>query len=146
MDKIDREIIETLRKNARMSFKELGERVHLSPNAVSERVRRLEANRVIEGYDVKLDLRALGLPLAAIIEVKLAAGVTAEAFERTLATLPGLLEAMLVTGRFDYLLRVACRDQQALVDLTEALRARGGVQETYSRLPLRSVAVKGRLD
>ncbi len=146
MDRTDREIIEALRHNARLSFKDLGEAVHLSPNAVAERVRRLEATGVIRGYDVELDLRALGLALTAIIEVKLAPGQTAESFENAIATLPGMLEATLVTGRFDYLLRVACRDQEALVELTETLRARGGVQETYSRLPLRTVEVRGRLD
>ncbi len=145
MDAIDREIIESLRTNARMTFKELGERVHLSANTVSERVRRLETSGVIRGYDVKLDLRALGLPLEAIIEVKLAPGTT-DAFEREVAAMPGVLEATLVTGRFDYLLRVACRDQEALIALTEALRARTAVQDTYSRLPLRTVSVRGRLD
>ncbi|MBS0320443.1 MAG: Lrp/AsnC family transcriptional regulator [Proteobacteria bacterium] len=145
MDAIDREILESLRLNARMTFKDLGERVHLSANTVSERVRRLEGAGVIRGYDVKLDLRALGLPLEAIIEVKLAPGTT-DAFEREIASMPGVLEATLVTGRFDYMLRVACRDQEALIALTEDLRARTAVQDTYSRLPLRTIRVRGRLD
>jgi Lrp/AsnC family leucine-responsive transcriptional regulator len=146
IDRIDREIIECLRINARMSYKDIGERAHLSANAVSERVRRLESDGVIVGFDVRLDLRLLDFPMAAIIEVKLAAGQTADAFEAHLKTLPGVLEATLVTGAFDYLLRVACRDQEALVQLTEKLRARGGVQETHSRVPLRTVRLSTRLD
>lgn len=145
MDNIDREIIECLRSNARTSYKELGERVFLSANAVSERVRRLEASGAIQGYDVRLDLRALGYPLVAIIEVKLSAGQTADAFEAGLRHVPGILEATLVTGAFDYMLRVACRDQEAVVQLTERLRAHGGIQETFSRVPLRTVKLTGRL-
>ncbi|MGA2552782.1 MAG: Lrp/AsnC ligand binding domain-containing protein [Burkholderiaceae bacterium] len=50
-----------------------------------------------------------------------------------------------MTGSFDYLLRVACRDQDALVRLTETMRARGGVLETYTRILLRNVPLAGRL-
>jgi len=145
VDKFDREIIEALWENARTSYKELGERVFLSPNAVSERIRRLEEAGVIQKYEVKVDLRALGLPLTAIIDVKLSPSTTALAFESALQSISGILEATLMTGSFDYMLRVACRDQEALVRLTEELRAGGHVQETYTRMPLRSVKLRSVL-
>ena len=139
MDKFDREIIGALWENARTSYKVLAERVFLSPNAVSERIRHLEEASVIQKYEVKVDLRALGMPLAAIIDVKLSPSTTALAFEAELQNISGILEATLMTGAFDYVLRVACRDQEALVQLTEKLRAGGLVQETYTRMPLRTV-------
>ncbi len=145
MDKIDRDILELLRFDARISYKNLGERVFLSANAVSERVRRLEEQGVVLGYEARLNLHALDLPLIAFIDVKLSSGTTAKAFEAGLQSIPGIVEATLTTGSFDYMLRVACRDQDALVHLTEALRARGGVQETYTRLLLRSTNLKARL-
>jgi Lrp/AsnC family leucine-responsive transcriptional regulator len=145
MDKIDREIVEALRGNARISYRELGERVFLSANAVAERVRRLQESGVIKGYEARVDLRALNLPMVAIIDVKMRPGVTAQDFEAVLQTIPGLVEATLMTGSFDYMLKVACRDQEALVDLTETLRARGGLQETYTRVVLRPVKLKTRL-
>jgi Lrp/AsnC family leucine-responsive transcriptional regulator len=125
MDKFDREIISALWKNARTSYKDLGELVSLSPNAVSERIRRLEESGVIQKYEVKVDLRAMGMPLAAIIDVKLSPHTTAVKFEAELQRISGILEATLMTGAFDYMLRVACRDQEALVRLTEELRAGG---------------------
>jgi Lrp/AsnC family leucine-responsive transcriptional regulator len=145
MDRIDREIVELLRGNARISYKDIGEQVCLSANAVSERMRQLQSSGVIRGYDVKVDMRALDLPMAAIIDVKMSPGMTADEFEAGLHTIPGIVEAMLMTGSFDYMLRVACRDQDALVRLTETLRARGGVQETYTRMLLRTVNLKSRL-
>ncbi len=145
MDKFDREIIAALWENARTSYKVLSERVYLSPNAVSERIRRLEESGVIQKYEAKVDLRAMGMPLAAIIDVKLSPNTTAEKFEAELQNIPGILEATLMTGAFDYVLRVACRDQEALVRLTEALRAGGLVQETYTRMPLRTVKLGSSL-
>ena len=145
MDKFDREIIEALWENARTSYKVLGERVYLSANAVSERMRRLEESGVIQKYQVKVDLRAMGMPLAAIIDVKLSPNTTALVFEAELTKISGILEATLMTGAFDYMLRVACRDQEALVRLTEELRAGGHVQETYTRMPLRTVKLGAAL-
>src|SRR5260221_3274165 len=97
MDKYDREIIDALFENARTSYKVLGERVYLSPNAVSERIRRLEESGVIQKYEVKVDLRALGMPLAAIIDVKLSPNITAAKFEAKRHKLPGSLESTLMT-------------------------------------------------
>jgi Lrp/AsnC family leucine-responsive transcriptional regulator len=145
MDKLDREIIEALRVNARVSYKDLGEGVFLSANAVSDRLRRLEEQGVIQGYEARINLRALDLPLGAVIEVKLNPGVTAAAFEAGLEGIPGIVEAMLMTGSFDYMVRVACRDQDALIRLTETLRERGGAKETHTRLLLRSVTLRTRL-
>lgn len=145
MDKIDKEIIETLRHNGRASFKELAEHVFLSANAVAERVRRLQEQGVIEGYEARINLRAIDLPLTALVDVKLKPGVTAEVFEAALHSIPGILKASLLTGPFDYLLHVACRDQEALIQLVETLRARGGVQDTNTRLKLRTLKPKSRL-
>ena len=145
MDKFDREIISALWENARTSYKVLGERIFLSPNAVAERIRRLEESGVIQKYEVKVDLRAMGMPLSVIIDVKLAPHTTADKFEAELQKISGILEATLMTGAFDYMLRVACRDQEALVRLTEDLRAGGLVQETYTRMPLRTVEVGAAL-
>ena len=77
--------------------------------------------------------------MAAIIDVKLAPNTRASKFEAELQKISGILEATLMTDAFYYMLRVACRDQEALVRLTEELRAGGLVQETYTRMPLRTV-------
>ena len=94
---------------------------------------------MIQKYEVKVNLRAMGLPLSAINDVKLSPNTTAVKFETELQKISGILEATLMTGAFDYMLRVACRDEEALVRLTEALQAGGLVQETYTRMPLRTV-------
>lgn len=139
MDNKDREILRILKFDARISYKDLGERVHLSANAVAERMRRMEHAGMVQRYTTQIDLRALDLPLSAIIEVKLAEQVTAAEFEKKIQHIPGIIEAELMTGSFDYMLRVACRDQDDLVRITETLRAKCGIQQSYTKLILRSV-------
>ncbi|WP_338849237.1 Lrp/AsnC family transcriptional regulator [Massilia sp. W12] len=145
MDKIDRQIIEILHKDARISLRELGEAVHLSANTVGERIKRLQQQGVISGYHAALDLQALGLPLQAMIDVKLARHTLAQEFEAAILTIPGILEASLVTGSYDYLLRVACVDQGGLMRIIETLRTRAGAQDTYSRVILRHTQLRNPL-
>lgn len=145
LDKIDRQIVELLKNSARLSFRELGERVFLSANTVADRVRRLTHDKVLLGFHAEVNLAALDLPLQALIDIKLQHATSAEKFEAAIATIPGIVEATLMTGAHDYMLRVACFDQNDLVRLIEALRARAGVQDTYSRVILRRITVQAPL-
>jgi|ERR1039458_6479794 Lrp/AsnC family leucine-responsive transcriptional regulator len=60
IDEVSRKILRELQKDARMSFAELGRQVGLSPSATAERVRRLEDEGIIRGYQVDIDPRTLG--------------------------------------------------------------------------------------
>ncbi|MBI3230196.1 MAG: Lrp/AsnC family transcriptional regulator [Burkholderiales bacterium] len=142
LDKIDRDIIDLLRIDARMSFRELGERVYLSANTVADRVRRLQAENVLLGFHAEVNLAALDLPLQALVDIKMARETSAESFEAAIETIPGIIEATLMTGTYDYMLRVACHDQLDLMRLIEALRERAGVQDTFSRVILHNKRVQ----
>lgn len=138
MDKIDHAILSRLAHEGRASFRELADAVHLSPNAVAERFRRLVANGTIRHIRASLDPAAFGRTIEAVIEVKLNPDRPATEFEASLRHLPQVVSATLMTGTFDYAVRVACVDRNDLVSVTEALR-RQGVRETYTRLVLREV-------
>jgi Lrp/AsnC family transcriptional regulator, leucine-responsive regulatory protein len=139
IDAIDRKIIGLLVKDARMSYRELGERVSLSANAAGERVRRLRERGVIAGFHAVLDPAAAGRQLVVLIDVRLARAADAERFERLVESLPEVTDAAPVTGRFDYLLRAACRDSGDLDSLIKTLKSRGGVVEADTRIALRTV-------
>jgi Lrp/AsnC family leucine-responsive transcriptional regulator len=139
MDDIDREIVVALTENARLSFRELGQRVSLSANATAERVRRLQQRGVITGFTAILDPAAAGRSLVALIDIRLSGPGEAERFEGLVASLEPITEATHVTGRFDYQLRAVCRDTAELDALIRALKTRGGVVETDTRLGLRTV-------
>ena len=145
MDAIDRRIIELLRTDARISFCDLAQAVGLGANTVAERVRRLSDAKVIEGFEARINLAAIGLTVEAIIDVKLRAGVPAPEFEAAVQNIPGILELTLMTGSFDYMVRVACRDQTHLMKVIEQLRAGSGAQDTHSRVILRSIRSRAPL-
>jgi Lrp/AsnC family leucine-responsive transcriptional regulator len=134
MDQIDRDILSALERDARVSYKDLAERVSLSANAVAERVRRLQEHGIIKRFTVDIDPSAFGLALHALIEVKMESTTTAERFEARAASTPGVVRAFVTTGRYDWVLEVIARDQQDLQRIIEALRAGGLARDTYSRI------------
>jgi Lrp/AsnC family transcriptional regulator, leucine-responsive regulatory protein len=134
IDPIDRDILSILEREARTSFKDLAERVGLSANAVAERVRKLHDQGVIAGFKAEVDPSAFGLTLRALIEVKLEASTTAARFEAQAARTPGVVRALVTTGKYDVLLEVIARDQADLQRIIEELRAGGLTRDTYSRV------------
>ena len=97
-----------------MSWRELGERVHLAPTSVADRVRRLEREGVITGYRAVIDPGAVGRSLRAVIDLSLAPGASAEAFEARLAERSEVAFAAYVTGAADYTVVAECADRSAL--------------------------------
>jgi Lrp/AsnC family leucine-responsive transcriptional regulator len=109
LDAIDQRILRELRNDGRLSNAKLAERVGLSATPCWNRVRTLEEAGVIEGYAALLNQKALGLPDTVIIEVTLDKHDerTLERFGQALADLPEVVEAFLVSGEYDYLIKVA---------------------------------------
>lgn len=139
IDEIDRKILCALYVDGRVSFRHLGQRVYLSPNATAERVRRLQSSGIIRGFHALLDPVLLGISLEAYIDVKLQRGTSAQDFETAVLELPGMISMAILTGSFDVRLRVACKDQAELMHLIETLRTRMGVHETSSSVICREV-------
>lgn len=145
MDEFDRRIIGELGADGRMSFRDLGKRIHLSPNATAERVRRLQEAGVIRGFRVEIDPARLGFTVEAYIDVKMRRQTTAQSFEASIRKIPGIVSAAIVTGDFDFRVRVACKDQSDLVRVIETLRIQAGVQETSSALICREARINNTL-
>jgi Lrp/AsnC family transcriptional regulator, leucine-responsive regulatory protein len=109
LDEIDRRILRELRRDGRLSNARLAETVGLSTTPCWNRVRALESAGVIEGYTALLNQQSLGLPDTVIIEVTLERhdDDMLEKFGEALAGLPEVMEAYLLTGEYDYLIKVA---------------------------------------
>jgi Lrp/AsnC family leucine-responsive transcriptional regulator len=109
IDEIDRRILRELRLDGRLSNTKLAEKVGLSTTPCWNRVRALEEGGMIEGYAALLSQTALGYPDTVIIEVTLDRhdDDIFEKFGQALATLPEVMEAYLLTGDYDYLIKVA---------------------------------------
>ncbi|MBA5687347.1 Lrp/AsnC family transcriptional regulator [Rugamonas apoptosis] len=109
LDEIDRRILRELRLDGRLSNTKLAEKVGLSTTPCWNRVRALEEQGVIEGYTALLSQQSLGYPDTVIIEVTLDRhdDDIFEKFGQALADLPEVMEAYLLTGEYDYLIKVA---------------------------------------
>jgi Lrp/AsnC family transcriptional regulator, leucine-responsive regulatory protein len=137
MDHLDHEILGILAAEGRISYTELGERVHLSHNGAADRARRLVRTGVIRAFRAEVDYASLGRPLQALIDIRLRPDIDPSDAEASIARLPQLVEAIHVTGRVDYTLHVACRDTTDLDELLTALNRNVGAGETDTRLILR---------
>jgi len=140
LDEMDRRILRELQFNARISNRELAERVGLSPTPCWTRVRNMEQDGTIASYVTVFDHDALGMPDTVIIEVTLdrhdedALGKFGEA----LAELPEVTEAYLVTGEYDYLVKAAVRGTSGYETfLRERLYKIPGIRHSRSSFALR---------
>ncbi|KDN82082.1 AsnC family transcriptional regulator [Kitasatospora cheerisanensis KCTC 2395] len=116
LDETDRAIVRALLENARTANSALAELVGIAPSTCLARVRALRERGVIHGYHAEVDLPAVGLPLQAMISVRLRAHTREqnEGFRTTAPNLPGVLEVFHIAGADDYLLHVAVADPEAL--------------------------------
>ena len=139
ISKIDLRILDELRDDARLSWRELGERVHLSSTSTAERVRAMERRGIIRGYQVLVDPAALGNDVRAIIDVGLPPAMNPDEFESKLATRAEVTFAAYVTGKADYMVMVDCRGAEGLDAFIRWLKADAGVASTESKVVLRGV-------
>jgi Lrp/AsnC family leucine-responsive transcriptional regulator len=140
LDNQDRAIMRALQKNARLSNAELAEIVGMSTTACWNRTRQLEADGYIRGYVALLDQQKLGFADVVLIEVTLDRHDedALARFGAELATLPEVLEAYLVSGEYDYLVKVAV-DGTAGYErfLREKLYKISGIRHSRSMFALR---------
>jgi len=139
IDATDHVILDQLRSTARLTWRELGERVGLGPTSTADRVRRLEQIGVIRGYHAEVDLSVLGMGLRAIAELRLTPEASYEEFEERLRAAPEVLGAFHVTGALDYVVLLACPDVASLDRLLTSWKPGGGVFESSTRIILRDV-------
>src|SRR6188768_1216481 len=102
VDTIDRKILQVLQQDARASLQHIGQAVGLSASPCWERIKKLELAGVIEGYTVRLNAQALGLNDTVLVQLTLDSHTdnTLEKFGETLAAIPEVVEAYLVSGEY----------------------------------------------
>lgn len=140
LDEIDRKILRTLSQDGRISNQKLADTVNLSPTPCWHRVRALEESGHISGYVAVLDQRTMGVPDTVIIEVTVDRhdDDILQRFSDALADLPEVMEAYLLSGEYDYLIKVAVSGTEGYERfLRQKLYKLPGVTHTRSTFTLR---------
>jgi DNA-binding Lrp family transcriptional regulator len=142
MDKIDGRILSILQKDSQISMARLSEEVGLSLSACHRRVKIMEAEGKISHYAAQLDRISLGLEIQVFIEVKIVSNKRRdlEMFEDAIMRMDDVLECHMISGEFDFLIRVAARNPQDYETLfRERLAEIPSVQHMKTLLSLRTI-------
>jgi DNA-binding Lrp family transcriptional regulator len=148
LDRFDKLILQELQKDGRISNVQLANVVHLSESACLRRVRSLEESGLIDRYVALVSQPKVGLPGSVFVHIGLHREEESElmAFEDAVKNIPEVMECYLMTGEFDYLLRVVVSDMADFERLhRDALTRLPGVARVNSSVTIRTVQKKTEL-
>ena len=135
LDKIDHDILDILKQDARIPWQMLGERVGLSANAAADRVRRLMRRGVITRFTTVVNQQRLGRSLSAIVDARIA---TTAKFDEAVRRRSDVVWAAHVTGVPDVKIMVACEGTEGLDEFLQWL-AKQGATDTRTDVVLRPI-------
>jgi DNA-binding Lrp family transcriptional regulator len=141
LDRIDLKILSELQQNGRITNAALADVAGLSPSPCLQRVRRLEAAGYITGYGANLDMARLGGIITVFTEITLSDHRREDflTFEAAIAGFPEVVECHLVSGGYDYLLKVIAASVSDYQDMIErVLDARIGIEKYFSYIVIKS--------
>ena len=142
VDKFDLAILKVLQEDARASLPVISARVGLSSTPCWARIKRMESEGVIQGYTVRVDPASIGLAETVIVQVTLESHTdeTLYDFGKMLEQIPEVMEAYLVSGDYEYYIRIAVKDTR---DYERLLRERlyriPGIRHSKSSFVLRTL-------
>lgn len=145
-DRFDLAILRELVADSRKTLQDMGAAVHLSPTTCWSRIKRLESLGVIKRYTADLDRTKLGWHDTVIVQLTLDSHTDEALYEfgRTLATIPEVLEAYLISGDYDYVIRIAVKDTRDYERLLrEKLYKIPGIRHSKSSFVLRVLKDEG---
>ena len=146
LDHIDLKILSILQTNGKCHLAEMAKEVDLSSPAVMERVKKLEAQGVIKGYQAVVDPKKIGKDVAAFVGVSVDHQRHIAAFASYTMRQPDVLECHHVTGEESFILKVRTANTDSLEKLLAEIRSVEGVTGTITKVVLSSVKESQRLE
>lgn len=141
LDRIDRQILDLVQANGRMTNVDLAEHVGLTAPPCLRRVRALEEMGAISGYHAALDPATLGYPITVFAMVSLRSQAESElaAFEAHIAAIPEVRECHMLNGEIDFILKIVATDLKSFQDiLTSRLTTAPNVASVKTSLTIRT--------
>lgn len=139
LDSVDYAILNCLKENARMTSSEIGKKINLSVSAVIERIKKLEKNKIIQGYTVSLNQAKMGNSLIAIMEVSLEHPKYYDAFAEMIQNNPNVQSCYYRTGEFDFIINIYTDSADSLEKIHRNIMNMAGIQATKTHFVLKVV-------
>lgn len=136
IDEIDLEILNIIQNNGKIPNAELARQLGMAPSGVLERVKKLEKERVIIGYEVRLDPKAVGLALTVFMHLKTADAVGCTTIGDEITRIDGIQEVHWIAGEYNYLIKARVNSTDGLTVLMKHIGAVPGVQDSRTTLVL----------
>ncbi len=139
MDAVDLKILRVLKKNARISYLNIGKAVNLSTSAVIERVKRLEKSGAISAYTAIINGTAFDKELTALMFISLESPRFNDGFLKFVELEPDILECHYLTGNYDYMLKIVTQNPSTLELLLNKIKSQPGIIKTYTNVVLKTI-------
>ncbi|ELB2201578.1 Lrp/AsnC family transcriptional regulator [Vibrio parahaemolyticus] len=147
MDKIDRQLLHLIQKDATLTTAELADQVGLSASPCARRLKRLEQEGVISGYRAMISRGAVGIAMTVFVEVSLNnhQASSIDEFETAIVDMDEVISCHVVSGAYDYLLEVVSKDLSGYESFTRKLQRLENVKDIHTHLAIRQVKGNGCL-
>ncbi|MCX6174747.1 MAG: Lrp/AsnC family transcriptional regulator [Ignavibacteriales bacterium] len=139
LDDLDITILRKLQENGRTKRNELAEAIGLSIPSLSERLKKLEDNGVIEGYYTKVNRHVFGLDMMAFVSVIMDSSKNYEKFSDLVKKTPEILECHSILGEGSHILKIVVKETKALELLLSKIQSWPGVTRTITSFVLSSM-------
>lgn len=137
LDKTDLAILKLLQQNARVTIKEISDKVHLSTTPVHERIKRMEENGVIKQYATLVNAAKIGKGLMVICYVSLRqhSKTAGDKFIKSILEMNEVMECLTISGEFDFMLKVVAENMDAYynfhVNKLSSIENMGNIQSVF---------------
>jgi len=142
LDSTDRAIISALCEDARLSQRQLAAKVGVAQGTITNRLRRLESDKIIQGYVPLLDAAAVGWGMTVMAGLRIAKGEMIKV-QQKIAADPRVFSVYDVTGDWDSMVLARVQDRQDLDDLTKTVFTLDGITRSYTHVVLNTVKEMG---
>ncbi len=143
LDRADLKLLELLQRDGRTTIQALSEAIHLSARATLNRVRKLESEGLIEGYRALISRTVMGEQISVFAEIALKdqRQAVVQRFEKRMAAAPEVVACYVISGRYDYLVRIACPHLAHYHDLISGWldEAPLGVEKIVTNIELQTI-------
>lgn len=136
VDKLDKQILSILMRNAKKPYSEIAKELFVSGGTIHVRMKKLEEANIVKGYNLDIDHHLLGYDVAAFLGIYLDKSSLYDDVAAALASIPEVVEAHYTTGIYSIFAKIICRDTPHLRNVLHKIQEIRGIQRTETFISL----------